>query len=57
MKPTLPNREKLQAAGGAPDACYAAWKQAKIKKGLAQSADRAAIIPIEQVWRDLKLER
>ncbi|MCP3734816.1 hypothetical protein M9979_08025 [Sphingomonas sp. RP10(2022)] len=36
---------------------YAAWKRAKIERGLTQSRDRSAMIPVEQVWRDLKLER
>lgn len=36
---------------------YEAWKRAKIERGLAQSRDRAAMIPVEQLLRDLKLER
>lgn len=57
MKSALPDRDKLIAEGGAPEPGYAAWKQAKIEQGLAQTADRAAMIPVEQVWRDLTLER
>lgn len=57
MKPAVSDRDKLAAEGGAVDAGYAEWKQAKVKKGLAQRQDRAAVIPVEQVWRDLKLER
>lgn len=57
MKPTAPDLDKLAAEGGAVDTGYAAWKQAKIEKGLAQRTDRAAMIPVEQIWRDLKLER
>jgi hypothetical protein len=34
---------------------YDAWKQAKIKRGLAQAIDRSAMIPAEQVLRQLKL--
>ena len=57
MKRAVADLDKLTAEGGAPDAGYAEWKQVKVEKGLAQSADRAAMIPVEQVWRDLKLER
>lgn len=35
---------------------YAAWKQAKIERGKAQAMDRSAMIPADQVWRDLGLE-
>lgn len=31
--------------------------RAKAAKGLAQSRDRAAMIPVEQAWRDLVGER
>lgn len=57
MKATFPDREKLDAEGGATEPDYAEWKRAKVEKGLAQSRDRAAMIPVEQIWRDLKLER
>jgi hypothetical protein len=43
--------------GEATEPGYAAWKQAKIERGLEQPRDRSAMIPVEQVWRDLKLER
>lgn len=43
--------------GASEEAGYAAWKRAKIEKGLAQCADRDAMIPVEQVWQDFKLER
>lgn len=36
---------------------YAAWKRAKIERGLEQARDRSAMIPVEQIWRDLTLER
>ncbi len=36
---------------------YAVWKRAKIERGLEQARARSAMIPVEQVWRDLKLER
>ncbi len=41
--------------GGGPanEQDYVAYKRAKIERGLEQSRDRSAMIPIEQVWRDL----
>lgn len=56
MKPTVPDRDKVEPSGGAVEAGYDAWKRAKIERGLLESRDRAAMIPVEQVWRDLKLE-
>jgi hypothetical protein len=32
---------------------HAAWKQAKVKRGLEQANDRASLIPADKVWRDL----
>ncbi|MEG3088064.1 hypothetical protein [Sphingomonas sp. PB4P5] len=55
MTPIALPAEKL-AARGREESGYAAWQRAKIERGLAQSRDRAAMIPVEQVWRDLKLE-
>lgn len=53
---TRAERDKLtEQEGSAPG--YAAWKRAKIERGLAQSRDREAMISVEQLWRDLKLER
>ena len=48
--------DKLAQDAGPVDRGHAAWQRAKIERGLAQSKDRAAMIPVEQVWRDLKLE-
>ena len=48
--------EKITEEAGAVERGHAAWQRAKIERGLAQSKDRAAMIPVEQVWRDLKLE-
>ena len=31
---------------------HAAWKQAKVKRGLEQASDRASLIPADKVWRD-----
>lgn len=57
MKATIDQRDKLEADGRAPDAGHAAWMRAKIERGLAQAEDRDAMIPIEHIWRDLKLDR
>lgn len=57
MKPNQPLTEKLSEAGGAPERGYDAWKRAKIEKGLEQSKDRDAMIPVSQVLRDFGLER
>ncbi|WP_161989088.1 hypothetical protein [Sphingomonas glacialis] len=56
MKPDAIPAEKVSKHEGPYDPGYAAWERAKIERGLAQSRDRAAMIPVEQVWRDLKLE-
>lgn len=56
MKPTVPDRDKVEPSGNAVEAGYDAWKRAKIENGLLESRDRAAMIPVEQVWRDLRLE-
>jgi len=56
MKPNAIPAEKVVAQEGAPELGYAAWERAKIERGLAQSRDRTTMIPVEQVWRDLKLE-
>lgn len=54
---TQADDEKLTGCKGAATHSYAAWKRAKIERGLAESRDRDAMIPVEQIWRDLKLER
>ncbi|GGA35002.1 hypothetical protein [Sphingomonas psychrolutea] len=48
--------EKVTEEAGAVERGHAAWQRAKVERGSAQSKDRAAMIPLEQVWRDLKLE-
>jgi hypothetical protein len=48
--------EKAAEQEGVPELGYATWERAKIERGLAQSRDRTAMISVEQVWRDLKLE-
>lgn len=42
---------------GETDPGHDAFVRAKVRRGLEQSRDRASMIPIEQAWRDLKLER
>ena len=48
--------DKLAEDAGPAERGHAAWQRVKIERGMAQSKDRAAMIPVEQVWRDLKLE-
>ncbi len=51
-----PTNEALNS-GAEHEPGYAAWKRAKVERGLAESEDRDAMIPAAQVWRDLGLER
>jgi hypothetical protein len=44
--------EKLEADRGRVEHGYDSWKRAKIERGLMQSQDRSAMIPVEQVLRD-----
>ena len=48
--------DKLPDDGKVIEPGYTAWRRAKIKRGLAQARDRSSMIPVEQVWRDLKRE-
>ena len=48
---------ELPEDGEAIEPGYAKWKRAKIEGGLEQARDRSVMIPLEQLWRDLKLER
>jgi len=57
MKPAIDPREKIEDADAPVEPGYAAWKRAKIERGLEQAKDRDAMIPVERVLRDLKLER
>ena len=52
-----PPTHKIADTGETPEHGHAAWKRAKIERGLAQAGDRASLIPAEKVWRDLGLER
>jgi len=53
----IDKREKLEPEAGSVELGYDAWKRGKIERGLAESKDRTAMIPIDEVWRDLSLER
>ena len=53
---TRAETDKLTANEDATERGYEAWKRAKVERGLAQARDRVAMIPVEQVWRDLKLD-
>lgn len=57
MKPALPDRDKLEAEGDSTAPGYEEWKRSKVEHGLAQSRVRESLIPVEQIWNDLKLER
>lgn len=51
--------EEHLAPAGQPsnDPQYLAWKEAKVKKALAEAEDRSKLIPAHKVWEDLGLER
>jgi len=57
MKPTLPDPDKLEAQQASTEPGYTEWKRVKVELGLAQSRVRDTLVPIEQIWNDLKLER
>ncbi|UZW57267.1 hypothetical protein NUH86_21355 [Sphingobium sp. JS3065] len=57
MKSRTDPHDKLAEQGSAPERGYAAWKRAKIERGLAQAEDRAGMIPVERILRDFGLER
>jgi hypothetical protein len=56
MKPAGDLRDKVQVDDAPAEHGYDAWMRAKVERGLAQAQDREAMIPVEQVLRDLKLE-
>ncbi len=57
MKPIADPRLKTDETNGSVERGYDAWKRAKIERGLTQAQDRAAMIPVEQLLANLKLER
>lgn len=56
MASVVDQRDKLDAEPALAEVGYDAWKRAKIERGLEQSRDRAAMIPVDQVLRNLSLE-
>jgi len=57
MQPTVDPLLKTDETDDPTEPGYDAWKRAKIERGLAQAQDRDAMIPVEQILADLKLER
>lgn len=56
MASVVDQRDKLDAEPALAEVGYDVWKRAKIERGLEQSRDRAAMIPVDQVLRNLSLE-
>lgn len=57
MKNSASAADKLEEAGSPVDPGYDAWKRSKIEHAKAEARDRQVLIPAEQIWRDLGLER
>lgn len=57
MKPSAAAAEKIEEGGALAEPGYDAWKRRKVERAKAEAEDRASLIPAEQVWRDLGLER
>lgn len=57
MKPAIDPRDKIEDADAPVELGYDAWKRSKVERGLVQARDRSAMIPVEQVLRDLKLRQ
>ncbi|MGK6318496.1 hypothetical protein ACMGER_03115 [Sphingomonas sp. DT-204] len=45
--------DKILPDEGAVERGYESWKRSKIERGIEQSKDRSAMIPAEQILRDL----
>lgn len=56
MKPALEPRDKVAETNAPAEHGHAAWKRAKVERGLAQAKDRDAMIPVERILRDFKLD-
>lgn len=52
-----PDADKIRETDEAPEPGYAAWKKRKIERGLEQARNRDSLIPADEVWRKLGLER
>lgn len=51
------NTAKVTDEQGSVEKGYAAWKRAKVDRGLSQAKDRESLIPAQQVWREFDIER
>jgi hypothetical protein len=56
MKPAADPRDKVAESEAPAERGHAAWKRAKVERGLVQAKDRDAMIPAERILRDFKLE-
>ncbi|CAN5397212.1 hypothetical protein BH10PSE12_BH10PSE12_13860 [soil metagenome] len=56
MRAKLAAQDKVAETEGTSDRGYTAWKRAKIERGLTRAQDRDAMIPAEQVLRDIGFE-
>ena len=56
MKATVDSQEKVAESDAPAERGHAAWKRAKVERGLNQAKDRDAMIPAERILRDFKLE-
>jgi len=57
MKSSAAAADKIEEEGALAEPGYDAWKRRKVERAKAQADDRASLIPAEEVWRDLGLER
>lgn len=57
MPARIDEHDGSAADGSSVERGYEAWKRTKIERALVESRDRASMIPIEQLWRHLPLER
>lgn len=55
MKPVADLHDKVEETDDPAERGYAAWKRAKVERGLAQAKDRGAMIPVERIVTDFKL--
>lgn len=49
--------EKTNETAATREPGYEAWKRARIEAALRQAADRSQMIPENEIWRELGLER
>lgn len=57
MKTRTPPVDEATRTDAGTEPGHADWKRAKVQRAIAEAKDRDAMIPAEQVWRDLGLER